>query len=105
MTAVELLEAQANAWGVRLGDEQLHRLLRYARLLASYDKANVIGTRDLDRIVLDHVLDSLSCFLHEPLWEIGRLADVGSGGGLPGIPIHVVRRELATTLIESIGKK
>ena len=105
MKSIELLEAQAAEWRVPLDDERLDRLLRYARLLASYDRANVIGTRDLDRIVLDHVLDSLSCFLHEPLLAAGRLADVGSGGGLPGIPISIVRRDLATTLIESTGKK
>jgi 16S rRNA (guanine527-N7)-methyltransferase len=105
MKTFELLEAQAAVWGVALDDERLDRLLRYARLLATYNRANVIGTRDLDRIVVDHVLDSLSCFLHEPLLEAGRLADVGSGGGLPGIPISIVRRDMATTLIESTGKK
>ena len=105
MKSLELLEAQAAAWGVYLDDGRLDRLERYARLLASYKKANVIGTRDLDRILLDHVLDSLSCFLHEPLWEAGRLADVGSGGGLPGIPISIVRPDLRTTLIESTRKK
>jgi len=80
-------------------------LQEYARLLARYDCANVIGTRDLDRIMMDHVLDSLSCFLHEPLCRAGRLADVGSGGGLPGIPIKIMRPDLATTLVESTGKK
>jgi 16S rRNA (guanine527-N7)-methyltransferase len=105
MKPSELLEAQTAAWGVRLDEEQIDRLLRYARLLASYGRANVIGTRDLDRIILDHVLDSLSCFLHEPLLKAGRIADVGSGGGLPGIPISIVRRDLPTTLIESTGKK
>jgi 16S rRNA (guanine527-N7)-methyltransferase len=79
--------------------------MEYAQILASYDRANVIGTRDLDRILLSHVLDSLSCFLYEPLFRAGRLVDVGSGGGLPGIPITIVRPELQTTLIESIGKK
>jgi 16S rRNA (guanine527-N7)-methyltransferase len=79
--------------------------LEYARILASYERANVIGTRGLDHILLDHVLDSLSCFLHGPLSRAGRLADIGSGGGLPGIPIHIVRRDLPTTLVESIGKK
>jgi 16S rRNA (guanine527-N7)-methyltransferase len=105
MKSLELLEAQAAAWGVRLDDRRLDILLRYARLLASYEKANVIGARDLDRILLDHVLDSLSCFIHQPLWDAGRLADVGSGGGLPGIPISIVRPELRTILIESTGKK
>jgi 16S rRNA (guanine527-N7)-methyltransferase len=105
MKSLKLLEAQAAAWGVRLDDRRLDQLLRYARLLASYEKANVIGTRDLDRVLLDHILDSLSCLIHQPLWDAGRLADVGSGGGLPGIPISIVRPELRTTLVESTGKK
>src|SRR5919112_3932397 len=105
MRSLELLDAQARAWRVHLDDEQLERLLRYARLLESYDRANVIGTKDLDRIILDHVLDSLSSFLHKPLWSAGRIADVGSGGGLPGIPISIVRPDVRTTLVESTGKK
>ncbi len=80
-------------------------MLDYARLLASYDQSNVIGTRDLNSIVLNHVLDSLSCFLFGPLSSAGRLADVGSGGGLPGIPIKIAKPDLHTTLIESTGKK
>ncbi|MBA2712387.1 MAG: 16S rRNA (guanine(527)-N(7))-methyltransferase RsmG [Rubrobacteraceae bacterium] len=79
--------------------------MEFAQLLASYDRANVIGTRDLDGILLSHVLDSLSCFVYEPLFRAGRLADVGSGGGLPGIPIAIVGQDLETTLIESTGKK
>ena len=80
-------------------------MLRYARLLATYDRANVIGTKDIDEIVLRHVLDSLSCFLFRPLSGVERLADVGSGGGLPGIPISIARPDLAVTLVESTGKK
>ena len=79
--------------------------MEYAQILASYDKANVIGTRDLEGILLSHVLDSLSCFLYRPIFRAGNLIDVGSGGGLPGIPITIVRPDLQTTLIESIGKK
>ena len=73
--------------------------------MCDYEEANVIGTRELRGIILDHVLDSLSCFLFEPLWVARRLADVGSGGGLPGVPIKVVNPKLATTLVESTTKK
>ena len=100
-----LVEAQAAAWRLRLDRGRRGRLQEYAALLARYDRANVIGTRELDRILLDHVLDSLSCFLHEELFCAGRLADVGSGGGLPGIPIKIMKPDLATTLVESTGKK
>jgi 16S rRNA (guanine527-N7)-methyltransferase len=105
MDALDVMEIQAAAWGLRLGHDRRGRMQEYARKLALYDRANVIGTRDLDRILLEHVLDSLSCYLHEPLFRARRLADVGSGGGLPGIPIKIMRPALATTLVESTSKK
>ena len=105
MNTLELFESQAAAWGVRLDGGQRESMLRYAHLLANYERANVIGTKDPDRIILDHVLDSLSCFLHEPLMRARRLADIGSGGGLPGIPINIARPYLQTTLVESTWKK
>ena len=80
-------------------------MLEYARLLGSYEQSNVIGTREPRRILVDHILDSLSCFLFEPLGEARRLADVGSGGGLPGVPIKIARPALQTALLESTGKK
>ena len=93
------------AWGLQIDGNRQQRLLEYAHILASYNKANVIGTRDVDRIVVAHVLDSLSCFLYRPLFYAERFADVGSGGGLPGIPIKIVTPDLETTLVESTGKK
>src|SRR5918997_357047 len=105
MDALELLRVQAAAWGLSLAPDQLTRLESFARFLSDYREANVIGTRELRGIILDHILDSLSCFLFEPLWVARRLADVGSGGGLPGVPIKLVKPKLATTLVESTTKK
>jgi 16S rRNA (guanine527-N7)-methyltransferase len=105
METARLLELQAAAWGLGLGGDQRDRLLDFARLLGTYDQANVIGTRELRGILLDHILDSLSCFLFEPLVGVHRLADVGSGGGLPGIPIKIAQPTLGTTLVESTAKK
>src|SRR5215211_6770884 len=105
MDSLSLLEAQVAAWGLKVGHRSRECLLEYARLLASYELANVIGTRDVDGILLNHILDSLSCFLHRPLSGAGHLVDVGSGGGLPGIPRKIMEPELATTLVESTGKK
>ena len=77
----------------------------YSLLLSSYDKANVIGTRDPDRVLLDHVLDSLSCLLYPPVAKTFKLADVGSGGGLPGIPLAIALSGASFTLFEATGKK
>ena len=105
METVRLLELQAAAWGLELSGDQRVRLVDFARLLGTYDQANVIGTRELRGILLDHILDSLSCFLFEPLVGAQRLADVGSGGGLPAIPIKIAQPTLQATLVESTGKK
>ena len=105
MDELELVRMQAAAWGLRLDEERLSRLEAYARMLAGYDEANVIGTREVGKILLDHVLDSLGCFLFRELAGVGRLADVGAGGGLPGIPIKIFAPKAGVTLIESTGKK
>ncbi|QIN80568.1 16S rRNA (guanine(527)-N(7))-methyltransferase RsmG [Rubrobacter marinus] len=103
--AMRLLDDQASEWGIGLGPEQLGLLRQYADSLANYTAANVIGTREPQRIVLDHILDSLSCLtLGGEQWQ-GNLLDVGSGGGLPGIPLAVAQAELSVTLLESIEKK
>ena len=100
-----MLGLQAAAWGRSLDLDRLARLEEFARFLCGYKEANVIGTRDLRGVVLDHVLDSLGCFLFEPLGTARSLVDVGSGGGLPGIPIKIVEPELRTTLVEATAKK
>ena len=106
MHALELVRLQAAAWGLRLDGTRLARLERFARFLGTYEEANVIGTREVQEILLDHVLDSLSCFLFEPLGAARWLADIGSGAGLPGIPVKIVVPELErVTLVESTAKK
>lgn len=105
MNTLELFRGQLEAWGVELpaGAEDLLR--DYARLLATYGKANVIGTRDPDRVMLDHILDSLGCLLFSPVVEAFKFADVGSGGGLPGIPLAIAFPDASFTLLEATGKK
>ena len=105
MDALELVRLQAAAWGLRLDRDRLARLEHFAWFLGSYEEANVIGTREVRKILLDHVLDSLSCFLFEPLSVAERLADVGSGGGLPGVPIKIVAPRKEVALVESVAKK
>ncbi len=105
MDALGLLRLQVAEWGLAPPLDRLARLESYARFLRDYDEANVIGARELRGIILDHVLDSLSCFLFEPLRVARRLADVGSGGGLPGVPLKIVEPGFRITLVESTTKK
>jgi 16S rRNA (guanine527-N7)-methyltransferase len=102
---LELVRLQAAEWGLRLDASSLARLQELARYLSEYEEANVIGTRALREVLLEHVLDSLSCFLFRPLGRTGSVVDVGSGGGLPGLPIKVAASHLEVTLIEATSKK
>ncbi len=96
---------QLRDWGVDASPEVEKQLQTYAHLLSRYEKANVIGTRDFGEIVQRHILDSLSCLLFAPLYEAKRVADIGSGGGLPGIPLAVMLPGAEVTLMEATGKK
>lgn len=105
MSTLEVFRAQLNAWGISLPPGGEHHLYDYARLLASYERSNIIGTRDFDRLVLDHILDSLSCLLFPPAAKALNFADIGSGGGLPGIPLAVALPGSKFALFEATGKK
>lgn len=105
-TAMQLLQQQTSEWGRVLHPGQLGLLRQYAELLAGYTEANVIGTKEARDIILNHVLDSLSCLAVKDVELRGNLIDVGSGGGLPGIPLAVAQAEdLTVTLLEATKKK
>ncbi|GIX36086.1 MAG: ribosomal RNA small subunit methyltransferase G [Lysobacteraceae bacterium] len=78
-------------------------LARYARLLLFWSQAyNLTAIRDPQEIVTKHLLDCLAVLPH---LADGALVDVGTGAGLPGIPLALARQELRVTLVESVGKK
>ena len=105
MNEIEIVKRQAEAWEINLEEPVFDSLVGYARRLADYREANVVGVRNFSRLLLEHVLDSLSCLLFEPLRGARNVVDVGSGGGLPGIPLKIVGSSLGLTLVEATGKK
>jgi 16S rRNA (guanine527-N7)-methyltransferase len=87
----------------RMPGHAFESLLGYVELLAKWNRVhNLTAIRDPFRMVSHHVLDSLATLPHLPP---GRLADVGSGGGSPGIPIAIAQPERAVTLNDASLKK
>ncbi|WP_262072080.1 16S rRNA (guanine(527)-N(7))-methyltransferase RsmG [Stenotrophomonas sp. Marseille-Q5258] len=78
-------------------------LLTYLALLDRWNRTyNLTAIRDPLEMVTRHLLDSLAM---QPHLERGTLADLGTGPGLPGIPLAIARPQLQVTLVESNGKK
>ncbi|TBU92132.1 16S rRNA (guanine(527)-N(7))-methyltransferase RsmG [Phytopseudomonas dryadis] len=101
----EELRQGASELGVALSEQQQAQLLAYLALLIKWNKAyNLTAVRDPDEMVSRHLLDSLSVV---PYVEVAgdNWLDVGSGGGMPGIPLAILFPERNFTLLDSNGKK
>ena len=78
-------------------------LYKYAELLAKCTRARLTGTRGTDEIYALQIQDCVSSLEYLP--SSGKVIDVGSGGGLPGIVWAVYRPDLSVTLLDSVNKK
>jgi len=101
--ALAQLRPGAATLGVELDDRALARLVAYADLLDKWNRVyNLTAIRDEAKVVTHHLLDSLAVLPHLPA---GSLLDVGSGGGLPGIPVAIANAQRKVTLLDSNHKK
>jgi 16S rRNA (guanine527-N7)-methyltransferase len=99
----ELLGAGAARVGIALNEAQVRLLLEYLRLIEKWNRThNLTAIRDVGKMVTHHLLDSLAIV---PFIHGANVLDVGSGAGLPGIPIAIARQEFSLTLMDSNGKK
>ena len=97
---LDTLLAQA---GISLTDQQKQQLLGYVGLLDKWNKAyNLTSVRDPKEMLVRHILDSI---VVNPFLQGNRFIDVGTGPGLPGIPLAIVRPESHFTLLDSLGKR
>lgn len=92
------------ALGLSLAEESRAKLAAYLRLIEKWNRVhNLTAVREPDQMVVLHILDSLSVLPH--LTGARSLLDVGTGAGLPGIPIAIARPDLAVTLLDASHKK
>lgn len=97
------LETGLQALQVSLSTAQIDLLQQYLSLLNKWNHTyNLTAVREAERMVAYHVLDSLAALPHV---VGGRVLDVGSGGGMPGIPFAVAQPDWAITLLDANHKK
>lgn len=94
------------AQGITIPDGAAQQLARYVDLLVKWNRTyNLTAIREPERIVTHHVLDSLAVLPHLPQRESLSLLDVGSGAGLPGVPLAIARPRWRVALLDSNHKK
>ena len=98
------LRAGLEALGLALQQSQLDQLIEYLFLLDKWNEAyNLTAIRDLPRMLSHHLLDSLSIL--PVLQSCHKALDVGSGAGLPGIPLAIAMPDSIWIMLDSNSKK
>lgn len=97
------LETYSNSLGIAKNHQGWGRLVDYLYLLDKWNKVyNLTSIRNLDKMFTKHILDSTAV---APYIDSERLIDVGTGGGLPGIPLAILFPERQVDLLDSNSKK
>lgn len=107
-TPLDTLRTGAAALGVALSDTQGEQLLAYGTLMLKWNKVyNLTAVRDPAGVMTHHLLDSLAAVapLQREWGGKGRLLDVGSGGGLPGVVIAIMRPDIEVSCLDAVAKK
>jgi 16S rRNA (guanine527-N7)-methyltransferase len=92
--------------GLALNATQRAALTAYLALLAKWNKTyNLTAIREPQRMITHHLLDALAVVPHLPATPGLRILDVGSGGGVPGIPLAIARPDAHVVMIDSNHKK
>ncbi|WP_116475444.1 16S rRNA (guanine(527)-N(7))-methyltransferase RsmG [Zobellella maritima] len=97
-----LLQLLAQA-GLRVSQAQAEQLVELVALLNKWNKAyNLTSVRDPDAMLVRHIMDSL---VVSPYLQGQRFIDVGTGPGLPGLPLAIINPDKQFVLLDSLGKR
>jgi len=95
-----------SANGIMIDEEQREQIKRYCKELIYWNQnINMISRKDEENILDRHILHSMSILKYYNPKHKAKCLDIGSGGGLPGIPLKIARPDLDMTLVDSISKK
>jgi len=104
---MERLKAGAKKLGLQLTPEQLSQYETYYQELLAWNKrVNLTAITDCEEVQIKHFLDSLTVTLAwQPINTGSRLIDVGTGAGIPGIPLKIAFPDIRLVLLEAVAKK
>lgn len=87
-------------------NQKIEKFIEFAFLLSEYNKnVNLISRKDVENIETNHILHSLAIAKFIQFEDKSKIIDIGTGAGLPGIPLSIFFDKCSFTLVDSIGKK
>ncbi|MDI6780050.1 MAG: 16S rRNA (guanine(527)-N(7))-methyltransferase RsmG [Bacteroidota bacterium] len=100
------LKKIANLNGIEVDDTQIDQMATYVDLLLEKNKVvNLISRKDTEKVWESHIIHSISILFKFSFPKNVTILDLGTGGGLPGIPVKILRPDIDLTLVDSIKKK
>lgn len=99
----DLLRRYNDAAGAGLAGREIEALVKFAEMIAKWNRiANLVGSSSAPELVNNHLVD---CLAAVPFIDGSRIVDVGSGAGLPGIVVAILRPQAEITLVEAHQRK
>ena len=92
--------------GLTTTDQQIEQLDQYVKLLLDWNKKiNLISRKDEENVWTYHILHSISLLFKVKIFEGSKIVDIGSGGGLPGIPLKILHPNISLLCLDATKKK
>lgn len=102
----DLLKTGASELGIDLTARQLNQFSAFLVLLQEWNtRMNLTAITEPSDIVVKHFLNALTLLAAEPIEKGARVIDVGTGAGVPGIPLAIARPDVSCTLMDSLQKR
>ncbi|MEA3351010.1 MAG: 16S rRNA (guanine(527)-N(7))-methyltransferase RsmG [Chloroflexota bacterium] len=102
----KLIQEFRDLEGNSLTSKQLAAIEIYSRELDDWnERYSLTAIHDPEKVRVKHFLDSLSAYLAMRDTPVGRVVDVGTGAGFPGLPLKILCPQIRLTLVESVAKK
>lgn len=95
-----------NSINIDFNQEMYENFIKYKDLIKEWnDKVNLTAITEDEEIIKKHFIDCIKIFTFEPLREMNKVIDVGTGAGFPGIPMSIMKPNINMTLLDSLNKR